>query len=115
MDQEEKQLVEEANALRHRELDIAEKRNAALLAILRASLVTLAALAAAGWGISVLAQLDLPWGRAVYWTSVVLVILSASALFSSVLKEDDLTPTRIMFAGVVFLGAVFSAALTCAS
>lgn len=88
MDQEEKQLVQEANALRHRELDIAEKRTAALLAIGRATLVTIAALAAAGWGISVLAQADIAWGRGIGFASIVsAVILMYATCFAAINRD----------------------------
>lgn len=66
MDDDEMKLLAEGNALKARELDLREKRDAALRAILGATLLVAACVAIAGWGIGGLRTLEPDLARAVF-------------------------------------------------
>ena len=112
MDETETRLLTEGNALKARELDLREKRNAALLATLWASLVTIAAIGAAWWGIEKLAPTPSAWALAVFCSSIVAgsVILFSLWCLVHTTAEDDRDAKRLMIAFLVLAGLLIISA-----
>lgn len=79
MDETEKRLMQEGNALKRRELELQEKHAEAVLATMRAILVTVACGFALWWGTGVLRTMEADVARAVFW-----VACASTAIFYGV-------------------------------
>lgn len=112
MDQEEKQIVEEANAIRSRKIGLREKRHAALRAITTATIITVVCAWPLGWGIGILSTLEGRPARVVF-----IVALAASLLSIIIGVTRALEPVEgKRYVGAVSLavlvGAIFVVGLT---
>lgn len=119
MDDDEKRILEEANALRQRELDLRQSRIDKTFAVGRLGMLLWLALAATTLGVIGLAQLDLPWRRAISFTAAV---ASALVVGCWVLREvrgflngncPTTDPVAARIWAALFVICVFVSALTC--
>ena len=108
MDPEESRIVSEGNALRRRELDLAEERHIASLVIAECLVGGFVLIVATSAVVHGLAQLNIDWSRGFFWTSVA----SAIVFFVAMMVGAQECNARYRTPLTIMLFSIFVAAIS---